>query len=56
MLGIIIRGVSYKYAEVISKLYRSYVRPYLEYCIYFWTSINGKDSDMLEGFREEQLK
>ena len=34
MLGIINRGVSYKASEVISKLYRSYVRPHLEYCIH----------------------
>ena len=33
MLGIINRGISYESAEVISKLYRSYVRPHLEYCI-----------------------
>ena len=49
MLGIINRGVSYKSSEVISKLYRSYVRPHLEYCIQFWTPINVKDANMLEG-------
>ena len=47
MLGIINKGVQYKSAEVISNLYRSYVRPHLEYCI--WTPINVKDEDMLEG-------
>ena len=35
MLGIINREVSWKSAEVISKLYRSYVRPHLVYCIQF---------------------
>ena len=35
MLGIINRVVSYKSSEVISKLYKSYVRPHLEYCIQF---------------------
>ena len=35
MLVIIKRGVSHKSAEVISKLYRSYVRPPLDYCIQF---------------------
>ena len=30
-LGIISREVSYKSAEEISKLYRSYIRPHLEY-------------------------
>ena len=46
MLGIINRGVSYKSSEVISKLYRSYVRPHLEYCIQFWSPINVKDADI----------
>ena len=49
MMGIINRVVSYKSAEVISKLYRSYVRPYLEYRIQCWLPINVKDADMLEG-------
>ena len=49
MLRIINRGVSYKSAEVISKLYRSFVRPHLEYCIQFWSLINVIDADMLEG-------
>ena len=49
MFGIINKGASYKSAEVISKLNRSFVRPHLEYCIQFWTPINVKDADMLEG-------
>ena len=56
MLVIINRGVSYKSAEVISKLYRSYVRLYLEYCIQFWTPINVKDADMLEGVQRRATK
>ena len=40
--GIINRGVSYKSAEVIIKLYRSYVRPNLQYCIQFWTPLIEK--------------
>ena len=55
-LGIISRGVSYKSSEVISKLYRSYVRPHLEYCIQFWTPINVKDADMLEGVQRRATK
>ena len=35
MLSKIKRGLSYKPAEVISKLYRSYVRLHLVYCIQF---------------------
>ena len=56
MLGIIKRGVSYKSAEVISKLYRSYVRPHLEYCIQFWSPTNVKDADMLEGVQRRATK
>ena len=47
MLGIIYKGLSYKSSEVISKLYRSYFRPHLGYCIQFWTPKNLKDADML---------
>ena len=56
MLGTINRGVSYKSAEVISKLYRSYVRPHLEYCIQFWTPLNVKDADMPEGVQRRATK
>ena len=56
MLGIINKGVSYKYAEVISKLYRSYITPNLEYCIQFWTPLNVKDAVMLEGVQRRATK
>ena len=56
MLGIINRGLSYKSSEVISKLYRSYVRPHLEYCIQFLTPINVKDADMLEVVQKRETK
>ena len=48
MLGIINKRVSYEPAKVISKLYRAYVRPHLEYFIKFWSPANMKDADMLE--------
>ena len=56
MLSIINRGVSYKSAEVISKLYRLYVRPHLEYCVQFWAPINMKDADMLEEIQRRATK
>ena len=56
MLGIINRGISYKSAEVTSKLYRSYVLPHLQYCIQFLASINVKDADMLEGIQRRATK
>ena len=56
MLGIINIGISYKSAEVISKLCRSYVKHYLEYCIQFWSSRNEKHADMLEGVQIRAIK
>ena len=41
---------------MISKLYRSYVRPHLEYCIQFWTPISVKDADMLERIQRKAIK
>ena len=43
MLSIINRRVSYKDVEIISKLYRSYIRPHLDYCFQVWTPINVKE-------------
>ena len=40
----------YKSSKVISKLYRSYVR------LQFWTPINIKDADMLEGVQRRATK
>ena len=56
MLGIINREVLYTSVEVISKLYRSYVRPHLKYCIQFWSPINNKDADMLKGVKRRETK
>ena len=54
MLAIINRGISYKSAEVISQLYKSYVGPHLEYCIQFMTPINVKGADMLQVLQRER--
>ena len=56
MLGILNRGVSYKSVEIISKLYRSYFRPHLEYFTYFWKPLNLKNADMLEGVQRRETK
>ena len=56
MFGIINRGVLYKYAEVIPKLYRSYVRFHLEYCIQFGSPINLKDADKLQEVQRRATK
>ena len=58
MFGKINRGVSYKSDKVISKLYRSYFRPHLEYYIQFWSPINvcEKGGYMLEGIQRRATK
>ena len=56
MFLIIDRGVSYKSFDVISKLYGTYVRPHLEYCTQFWSPINVKDADMLDGVQRRATK
>ena len=56
MLNIINKGMSYKSAEVISELFKSYVRPHLQYCTQFWTPINVKDANMVEGVQRKATK
>ena len=56
MLDIINSRVPYKFAKVISKIYKSYVKPHLKYCIQFWSPINVKDADMLEGVQKRTTK
>ena len=56
MLSIINKGLSYKFAKVISKLYRSYFRSHLKYCIQFWSPINEKGADKLQGVQRRATK
>ena len=56
LLGMINRGVSYKSPEVVSKLYLSYVRPHLEYCVQFWSPRYEQDINMLEGVQRRATK
>lgn len=56
MLGIINRNVSYKSKEVITKLYNSYVRPHLEYCIQAWRPYHRYDINMLESVQRRATK
>jgi len=37
MLGMIKRTISYKKPEIMVKLYKALVRPYLEYCVSAWS-------------------
>ena len=48
MLGFIGRGIEFKSREVMLQLYRTLVRPHLEYCVQFWTPHYRKDVEALE--------
>jgi len=48
MFGIINRTVKYKYREVLLKLYKSLVRPQLEFCTAAWSPYYKKDKELLE--------
>ena len=48
ILGLIRRNVVYKEKELIIPLYKTIVRPHLEYCIQAWRPYRKKDIDMLE--------
>ena len=48
ILGLIRRNIVYKEKELIIPLYKTIVRPHLEYCIQAWRPYRKKDIDMLE--------
>ena len=47
-LGLIYRTISYKNQDVLLKLYKTLVRPHLEYCISAWSPHYVKDKVLLE--------
>jgi hypothetical protein len=48
VLGIIGRTVVFRSPEVLTRLYKSLVRPHLEYCVSAWSPHYGKDQERLE--------
>ena len=48
ILGMIIRMFTYKTCEVLVQLYKSLVRPHLEYCIQAWRPHLVKDVELIE--------
>ena len=53
ILGLIRRNIAYKEKEQIIPLYKTIVRPHLEYCIQAWRPYRKKDIDMLERVQKE---
>ena len=42
------RNIKYKNAAIIMRLYKSLVRPELQYCIQAWSLYHRKDIEVLE--------
>jgi len=56
ILGLINRSVVYKTSEVMLRLYKSVVRPHLEFCIVAWSPYYQKDKDLLERIQRRFTK
>ena len=48
VLGMISRTMVYRSPDILTKLYKSLVRPHLEYCVSAWSPHYVKDRDRLE--------
>ena len=48
MLGLMARTVEFRNLEVMTRLYKSLVRPHLEYCLSAWSPHSVKDEELLE--------
>ena len=56
ILGLIRRNIVYKEKELIIQLYKTIVRPHLEYCIQSCRPYRKKDIDMLERVQRRAIK
>ena len=56
ILNMIRRQVECKSAEIVTKMYNSYVRPILENCIQFWCPYLVQNIDMLEKVQKRATK
>jgi hypothetical protein len=56
ILGMIKRTFLYRDKDVILNLYKSLIRPHLEYCVQAWSPYLRKDIDLLEGVQRGATK
>ena len=47
-LALISQGIEYRSWDIMLQLYKSMLRPHLEYCLQFWSPCYRKDIDKLE--------
>ena len=56
VLGMIKRNMKCNNAAIIMRLYKSLMRPRLEYCIQAWSPYNKKDIEVLERVQKNWLQ
>jgi len=56
MLGEIKRNFTDRSKETIMPLYKSLVRPHLEYCVPIWSPYYRKDIELVEGVQRRATK
>jgi len=56
MLGVIKRNFTDRFKETIMPLYKSLVRPHLEYCVPIWSPHYQKDIELVEGVQRHATK
>ena len=56
VLGQISRAVSYRDKDTFLKLFRTYVRPHLEYCVQAWSPWTLGDKEILEKVQKRAFK
>ena len=56
VLGQLSRGVSYRDKDCFMSLYKTYVRPHLEYAVAAWSPWNQGDKEILESVQRRAVK
>ena len=56
ILGLINRTIEYKHPNILIRLYKSLVRPHLEYCIAAWSPHYIRDKELIERIQRRFTK
>ena len=54
--GQIVRSFSFRSRDIITRLYKCYVRPHLEYAVQAWSPWTAKDIDLLESVQKRAVR